>query len=154
MGEWTGAERSPRSGPGADRDDPPRVPHPSLQGAWTDAGAPRAAAPVVLGSCPECGELRLHVRDVVVRLCLDQDDTSCRYSCPDCATVIVRTPSEKALNALLSAGADVEVWHLPRELDERPDGEPLTREDLLEFHELLQHEGWFEQLCNTPPRHG
>ena len=40
-----------------------------------------------------------------------------------------------------------EVWHQPAEILERPDGPPLTADDLLDFHFLLNEDGWFDRLA-------
>ena len=39
-----------------------------------------------------------------------------------------------------------ELWRWPAELAERPDGPPLTPDDLLDLHVLLGRDGWFDEL--------
>jgi hypothetical protein len=42
----------------------------------------------------------------------------------------------------------MDVWHLPAELWEaRPTGAPVSYDDLLDFHLMLQDDSWFEQLA-------
>ena len=38
------------------------------------------------------------------------------------------------------------VWQLPAELWEPRMGEPISHDDLLDFHDLLADESWFERL--------
>jgi hypothetical protein len=37
---------------------------------------------------------------------------------------------------------------LPAELNEKPAGAPITHDDVLDFHELLSGDSWFEQLVS------
>jgi hypothetical protein len=39
------------------------------------------------------------------------------------------------------------VWRLPAELGESRVGPPLTPDDLLDFHLLLQDNAWFEDVA-------
>ena len=41
----------------------------------------------------------------------------------------------------------MQVWRLPAELTEARIGEPLTPDDLLDFHLLLEGTDWYEQLA-------
>ena len=41
----------------------------------------------------------------------------------------------------------MQVWRLPAELTESRIGEPLTPDDLLDFHLLLTGDDWFEELA-------
>jgi hypothetical protein len=41
----------------------------------------------------------------------------------------------------------MQVWRLPAELSESRVGPPLKPDDLLDFHLLLQREGWFEGVA-------
>ena len=38
------------------------------------------------------------------------------------------------------------VWQLPAELWEPRGGEPISHDDLLDFHDLLSEDNWFERL--------
>jgi hypothetical protein len=41
----------------------------------------------------------------------------------------------------------LELWTIPSELVEpRPIGPPLTHDDLIDFHEMLAAQGWFDEL--------
>ena len=47
---------------------------------------------------------------------------------------------------MVSSGVRMQVWRLPAELNESRIGPPLTPDDLLDFHLLLQEDGWFDRL--------
>ena len=47
---------------------------------------------------------------------------------------------------LVSAGVQMAVWQLPAELWETRMGEPISHDDLLDFHHLLADDGWFDRL--------
>lgn len=46
----------------------------------------------------------------------------------------------------MSAGAPHERWSWPAELAEPHSGPPLTPDDLLDLHVLLEDDTWFRQL--------
>jgi hypothetical protein len=44
----------------------------------------------------------------------------------------------------------MDVWHLPAELWEpKSNGAPVSYDDLLDFHLMLQDDAWFSQLAET-----
>jgi len=51
------------------------------------------------------------------------------------------------VDLLVSSGVRMQVWRLPAELSEVRIGPPLKPDDLLDFHLLLQREGWFESVA-------
>ena len=59
----------------------------------------------------------------------------------------VSKPAEPTVVELLvSSGVTMAVWQLPAELWEPRMGEPISHDDLLDFHDLLAAENWFERL--------
>ena len=50
------------------------------------------------------------------------------------------------MDLLVSAGAPQETWRWPAELAEHRGGPPLTPDDLLDLHVLLEGDGWFDDL--------
>ena len=48
----------------------------------------------------------------------------------------------------MQSGVRLLTWRLPAELFERRDGAPIDHDDLLDFHQLLQDDGWFDQLSS------
>ena len=106
----------------------------------------------IRAQCPDCGDVQLKIDELTVRVCDDHDDGAYRFRCPACRRTVSRAASARIVGLLLSAGAPREVWQWPAELAERPDGPPLTHDDLLDLHVLLQHDAWFEQVVTLVQR--
>jgi hypothetical protein len=100
----------------------------------------------IRASCPDCGDVELTTGDMTVRVCAEDNRGSYTFRCPDCRMTVSKTAEQRIIDLLVSSGVRTEVWRLPLELLERPVGEPLTHDDLLSFHELLQDDGWFATL--------
>jgi endogenous inhibitor of DNA gyrase (YacG/DUF329 family) len=101
----------------------------------------------VRAQCPDCGDVSLAIADLTVRAYDDGTTRSeYRFECPVCRRPVVRAASERIVDLLLSAGAPCETWTWPAELRERPGGPPLTPDDLLDLHVLLDDERWFDDL--------
>ena len=61
---------------------------------------------------------------------------------------VTKSADSRIVDLLASSGVKMDVWHLPAELWEaRPTGAPVSYDDLLDFHLMLQDETWFEQLA-------
>ena len=99
--------------------------------------------------CPNCAVVRLRPREVTLRICLDNDQWEYRFTCPTCGRRAVE-PSDRwlALEAF-AAGAGLERWKLPAELDEPHRGPPISVLDLYQFHRLLSGPDWFADLERT-----
>ena len=101
----------------------------------------------VRAQCPACGDVQLQIDDLTVRTCNEDDTPSAyRFVCPGCAQTVEREASRRIVDLLVSAGAPQELWTWPAELAEQRDGPPLTPDDLLDLHVLLDDETWFDQL--------
>jgi len=100
----------------------------------------------VRAQCPTCHDVQLGIDDLTVRVCADDSSGSYRFMCPTCDQVVDRPASGRIVELLLSAGAHHETWTWPAELGERPAGPPLTPDDLLDLHMVLQSPRWFEDL--------
>jgi predicted RNA-binding Zn-ribbon protein involved in translation (DUF1610 family) len=101
----------------------------------------------VRAQCPDCGDVRLQIHDLTVRVC-DQDESpgAYRFRCPACTQTVTRPASAHIVDLLVSAGAPHERWAWPAELSEPRVGPPLTADDLLDFHVLLEDDDWFPRL--------
>ena len=97
----------------------------------------------IRASCPECGDVELSTPQMTVRVCAEDNKGSYLFRCPSCAMVVTKAAEQRIVDLLVSSGVQVEIWKLPLELQERPVGEPFDHDDLLAFHELLEHEDWF-----------
>lgn len=75
-----------------------------------------------------------------------------RFVCPQCEQVVVKPADRKIVTLLLSAGVDVEQAQPdPDHLEARPDGPPLTLDDLIDLHFLLGSDDWVDRLLATAP---
>ena len=101
----------------------------------------------VRAQCPACGDVQLQINDLTVRVCSDDEIPSqYRFRCPGCAQTVHRDASSRIVDLLVSAGAPHERWSWPAELTEHRSGPPLTPDDLLDLHVLLEDDSWFTQL--------
>jgi len=101
----------------------------------------------VEATCASCGAVWLPIGEIAVRVCLDLRTSAYTFRCPGCGVRAAKPANDRVVDFLTSAGAPLEVWSLPEELREpRPDGAPISHDDLLDFHLLLQDRDWFERL--------
>jgi len=100
----------------------------------------------VRAQCPACGDVRLEIHDLTVRVSDDDVAGAYRFRCPECAQTVQRVASAHIVDLLVSAGAPHEVWRWPAELAEVRTGPPLTPDDLLDLHVLLEGDDWFHHL--------
>ena len=115
-------------------------------------------------TCPRCGEVELRPDELQLHIVgWDEADvgegSTYLFDCPRCADEVVK-PADARIAQLLTTGgvpvvcsADEEVpdgaVELPPHPEHAPDGPPLTPDDLLDLHELLQTDEWFERLRQT-----
>ncbi len=110
-------------------------------------------ATVIKASCQECGDVELGVSDVQVRVCADDDRGSYVFRCPACRMSVVKPAEARIVDLLVASGVRIVHWQLPAELFELHGGKPIVHDDLIDFHRLLQTDGWFDTLLatGTPP---
>ena len=97
--------------------------------------------------CPDCQSGRVKASTVTVRWCLDTNEWSYRACCSYCQITFVATTREDRAQRALGAGAPLEMWTLPLELNERPDiGAKIHVVDILELRLALMEPEWFERL--------
>ena len=65
---------------------------------------------------------------------------------PRCTRAVAKEATRRIVDLLVSSGVRMQVWRLPAELAEPRVGPPLRPDDLLDFHLMLQEDGWFERL--------
>ncbi len=106
----------------------------------------------IRASCPDCGDVELTTHQVSVRVCAADQRGSYVFRCPSCTMAVTKGAEPRIIDLLVSSGVDLEVWRLPAELFEQRVGEPFTHDDLLEFHELLQGDGWLDALHRAADR--
>ncbi|HEX7165985.1 MAG TPA: hypothetical protein VF230_03295 [Acidimicrobiales bacterium] len=106
----------------------------------------------IRASCPTCGDVELTSRDVTVQVCATNNQGSYAFRCPACNVAVSKLAEQRIVDLLVSSGVRLSVWSLPAELDEHKNGDPIDYDDLLEFHQLLQEDGWFERLTESDRR--
>lgn len=109
-------------------------------------------ATLIRATCDDCGDVELGTGDLLVRLCQDTDSGTYVFRCPQCDLPVVRGAERPIITLLVSSGVQMQLWTLPAELDEaRPDGQPFSHDDLIDFHQLLEQEDWFGLLFSAVP---
>lgn len=72
-------------------------------------------------------------------------DTFYVFICPQCARVVQRRADSYAVEILVDEGVRIET-DVPAEAREPHVGEPISPDDILAFHELLQQPEWFRAV--------
>ncbi len=103
-------------------------------------------ATVIKASCQDCGDVELTVRDLRVRVCTHDDQGSYVFRCPTCQMSVVKPAEPRIVDMLVASGVQLVQWRLPAELFESHSGGRITHDDLIDFHHLLQDDGWFDSL--------
>ena len=103
---------------------------------------------LIRATCSECGDVELRSRDLEVRICSDTDTGTYIFRCPVCRMTEVKPADDQIVDILVAAGVRCTEWALPSELHERPTGEPITHDDVLDFHHLLDDESWYDTLVS------
>lgn len=94
----------------------------------------------IRASCENCGDVQLTTADVTVRMCTSTDEGEYRFECPACADLVVRHAEQRTIDLLLAAGVEYVTWSLPAEMFEHHAGAPITHDDLIDFHSLLEND--------------
>jgi hypothetical protein len=100
----------------------------------------------IRASCPTCGDVELTTRDVSVQVCADNNQGGYTFLCPLCAMAVAKQAEQRIIDLLVSSGVRMTLWTLPAELHESHEGRPITWDDVLEFHDLLEGSDWFDDL--------
>jgi hypothetical protein len=103
-------------------------------------------ATVIKASCHECGDVELAVGDLRVRICAEDEQGSYVFRCPTCQMSVVKPAEQRIVDLLVASGVELVQWRLPAEIYERHDGAPISHDDLIDFHALLQGDDWFNQV--------
>lgn len=92
----------------------------------------------VRATCDHCGDTELSIDAVAVRICREDHDGTYGFDCPECGRNHEKDASRRTLDLLVASGANVTFWSVPVERLVAPTTEPLTHDDLLDFHNSLQ----------------
>lgn len=116
--------------------------------------------------CPDCGKVRIRPQEALLTVFVTASGVPSGmavygFDCPSCGCGVTAGADRATTALLIRAGMPVAVERDPRDRhpsvagarlaaqrhpERPPDGPPLTRDDLLDFHLALQADGWFEQL--------
>ncbi len=94
----------------------------------------------IRASCENCGDVQLTTSDVTVRMCVSTDEGEYRFECPACEDLVVRHAEQRTIDLLLAAGVEFVTWSLPAELFESRTGTPISHDDLIDFHQVLEND--------------
>ncbi|HEV8296903.1 MAG TPA: hypothetical protein VGQ20_06400 [Acidimicrobiales bacterium] len=95
----------------------------------------------IRASCPTCGDVELTTADVRVRVCINDDRGEYSFRCPACRMTVIKSAEPRTIDLLVASGVALDTWSLPAELHEpRAGGAPISHDDLLDFHTLLEDE--------------
>jgi hypothetical protein len=102
----------------------------------------------IRATCPTCGEVGLTPDQV--ELHVDPSghrQASYCFDCPTCLELISKPADERIIRLLASGGVPVREWP-PSSGPQQPSGPLFTYDDLLDFHDLLRTDSWFEDLVD------
>lgn len=116
----------------------------------------------IRATCPTCGEVDLTPKQIVLTVIRAEEapvgpDSHYAFTCPSCTDRVEKPADERIAHLLTTGGVNVSVLdepgeRLPAHPESPPDGPVLTRDDLLDLHELLADDRWFEDLLALTDR--
>jgi hypothetical protein len=107
-------------------------------------------------SCPSCGAVDLTPADIRLTVVQAEDvpvgpESRYDFHCPSCAERVEKPADERIARLLSTGGVPVEIIEPTIGLghpEDPPSGPPLTQDDLLDLHLLLESDGWFGRLAS------
>lgn len=100
----------------------------------------------IKATCPGCGEVSLTADDIHLRIGAAPSDNSYAFSCPECSSFVEKPASDRVVRLLLSGGVMPQVHDVPAEALEPHSGPPITYDDIIDFHHMLEDDDWFGAL--------
>lgn len=97
-------------------------------------------------TCPRCGTVERTPADFELAVCDDASASWYAFVCPTCTERVQKHADERVVALLIAEGVAPHRWALPMELTETHDGPPISLDDILDFHLLLEQPGWFVTL--------
>lgn len=101
----------------------------------------------IRASCDTCGDVEFPTSDVRVHAPEDGGAGTYAFRCPRCSATVVRAAERGVMDLLIAAGVAFTTWRRPAELVEResaPSTDPLTHNDLLDFHQRITDDATLE----------
>ena len=107
-------------------------------------------------SCAVCGEVVIRADESSLHLAGPPSSWRCAFRCPVCRRETLWSVPEGASHLLVAAGAQVVTVSAVAVTDceecEQPPpaaGPRLQLDDVIDFHELLSGDAWFDQLVQS-----
>ncbi len=105
--------------------------------------------PLIKASCSTCGDVELTISELRVLVCSTDGTASYNFLCPSCAFRVSKPADKAVVDILLASGVAMSFWRMPQELEEDHHGEPISYDELMDFHYQLAGENLFERLTET-----
>lgn len=102
----------------------------------------------IKATCPECAEVELTADDILLRIGPNQAVNTYGFTCPACGDFVEKPADERVVRLLLSGGVVPVPLHVPAEALEPRFGPPITYDDIIDFHEMLKSDDWFDELMS------
>ena len=100
-------------------------------------------------TCPLCGDVEVESADVIVRVCSATDQGSYVFCCPACRDDVTKAAPRRIIELLVANGVPMTTWDPPAELLEVHQGDPISYDDLLEFHFAVHTDGWLSRMIDA-----
>lgn len=91
----------------------------------------------VRASCPDCGDVEFHSRDVTVRVSAPDGSGTYQFVCPGCDMIVVKAAETRTIDLLLSSGCSMATKDVPLEFHEAKCTQPLTEADIERYAGML-----------------
>lgn len=92
----------------------------------------------IRATCHDCGDVELTVADVHVRVNAGDHQGTYAFTCPHCATLIVKPAESRTIDLLLASGVAYELCAPSSGLDDHAMvTAPISRSEVEAFHALL-----------------
>lgn len=105
----------------------------------------------IRATCPRCGEVEMGAQAILLSVREEEGEGTYSFTCPVCDDTVEKPADRKVVMLLLSAGVDVTRLGDPEPAaaaeDTKGEAPPLTSDDLIDFHFLLQRDDWFARLA-------
>ncbi|MEX2554491.1 MAG: hypothetical protein WEB06_02540 [Actinomycetota bacterium] len=103
---------------------------------------------IVKTTCGRCGDIELAPSQLELRICSTPDRSVYAFTCPSCATSVIKPAADPRIITLLrSVGVQSVGWVIPAEVDEPREGPTLTSDDLIDLMLSLEEPDWFDRLA-------
>jgi hypothetical protein len=103
----------------------------------------------IRATCPTCGDVELSSEDMQVLVCSSDQTAAYAFQCPVCRLIITKPTDHRVVDVLVSSGVALRTWQMPAEMAEVHSGPPISWDDVLEFHFLVNEPGSLERALTT-----